>query len=1208
MSESTPDLVIKGLNAAQSEAVLYHSGPLAVLAGPGTGKTRVIVHRIAHMLAERHILPESIVAVTFTVKAAQQMRERLARTLAECNIDPQLAVRVGVHTFHGLGLRLIRRFRDVLGLPAEVELTDVPQQRRLLRKLIVQHKLMPQAIAGGVAAAAADALSTFSFFYEQAMDPDAAKAAADHWLETASQAANYSDRQAHEAALLKAERFAQIAQLFSFYHERCIAKGQLSFGDLVLQPVRLLRDSARARTLIRDEYRHWVVDEFQDVSPAQIELLKLVAPTAKVADISREPDLCVVGDDDQAIYGFRGADDRAFEKFAIAWPIHTQVKLTENYRSAKPIVGAANSIITKAISRFAPDKLINAAGTFEEHSPVTLVRLADEKENAEAVARAILIDRATRPGAKFDDFAVIVRTNGELDRVARRLQLEGVPIRMVKALSWREDLGVDTVLTWINLLCDNVRSYEATKLLRGVPYDIVLEVSSHWQELYAGALSRHQAHAMEFFHPGSFVKWLRAHLQRDTAGKADDRAAAGRFMDDFDRFAKMAADEPASVIIFELVRHVESTSAIMLSARERKTRIEALLSLQRLAGAKQDRLEAPGRLPDFLSYWADLPAGDDGIDPEDQVDSDGQSSSTLAPGTTPAEAIAATGQRDAVTVLTAHTAKGLEFHTVIVVKVNSPNGFPSASRGDPLVLPPHLQVDARGNPINVQARRQDEERRLFYVAATRAMHRLFVQSKIPKGKSKTINYAIELLDSATKNPAAIPFVDLEIETLRIRTRAADVVMASDFWSDVDLAAGGSVPTTVDDLYRSIVRGIRRRAAMAFDGIEDIATPLSRRAAGLPADTDANMGSDLAPDTDPVAVAKTDIAAGLAAIGFSGDDSSEQASAAAPERDVEKTIEPIGRLARLLASASHIKRTGELPEWAVTLPDAMQLELQRYHQRHAVLKAGGKVSGDDDPLKLIFTPRKGPLNLSYSAFQSFDRCPRCHYIAEKYGIRSPQSQKQILGIVAHDAMEMFYKHWTNKDAAGAALPALPELLALGRKAFFARLAEDQQADPGELQQLDAQLTLCFERLHNPGAHVLELEINISMPLQASGMLHRLTARIDRIDLISPGNYRVIDYKTGFPSKKLLEPKAKDSLQFGIYALAIDHQFNNGNPVGGTAEFWVLSTGQKGVLDLAEIDRDVVKAELEDTITKMLSGPYPQGAQCWGVCKIIGSADA
>ncbi len=1184
---STSELIVKGLNTAQAQAVLHDSGPLAVLAGPGTGKTRVIVHRIAHMLAERHVLPESIVAVTFTVKAAQQMRERLARTLEECKMDPELAVRVGVYTFHGLGLRMIRRFRDVLGLPAEVELTDIPQQRRLLRKLIVQHKLMPQAIAGGVAAAAADALSTFGFFYEQAMDPDAAKAAADHWLEIASNAANYEDRQAHEAALLKAERFAQITQLFSFYHERCIAKGQLSFGDLVLQPVRLLRDSARARTLVRDEYRHWVVDEFQDVSPAQIELLKLIAPTAKVAGISREPDLCVVGDDDQAIYGFRGADDRAFEKFAIAWPIHTQVKLTENYRSAKPIVGAANSIITKAISRFAPDKLINAAGTFLDHPPITLVRLVDEKENAEAVARAILIDRATRPGAKFDDIAVIVRTNGELDRVARRLQLEGVPIRMVKALSWREDLGVDTVLTWINLLCDGVRSYEATKLLRGVPFDIPLEVSSRWQELYAGVLSRHEAHSLEFFHPGSFVKWLRGHLQREQDLKADDHAAALRFADEHDRFAKIVADQPASVMIFELVRHVESASAIMLGARERKTRIEALLSLQRLAGAKQDRLEAPGRLPDFLSYWADLPAGDDGIDPEDQVDSEGQPSSTLAPGTTPAEAIAASGQRDAVTVLTAHTAKGLEFHTVFVVRVNSANGFPFGSnKSDPLVLPPHLQVDARGLPIDPLARRQDEERRLFYVAATRAMHRLIIQSKLPKTKSKTVNYALELLDSATKNPIGIPLVDMEIETLRQRTRAADVVMASDLWSDADLAAGGSVPATVDDLYRAVSRGIRRRAALAFDGIEDVGALVRQAKRDEPA---PDENSD---DTG-------DIASGLAAIG---------GGSAADGTAMEQAVEPVGRLARLLASCSHIKRTGELPEWAAGLPDAMKLELQRYHQRHAVLVAGGKVIGDDDPLKLIFTPRKGPLNLSYSAFQSFERCPRCHYIAEKYGIRSPQSQKQILGIVAHDAMEMFYKHWTNKDAAGAALPALPDLLALGRKAFFSRLPDDQPADQGELQQLDAQLTLCFERLHDPRAHVLELEMNINMPLEACGTFHRLTARIDRIDLISPGNYRVIDYKTGFPSKKLLEPKAKDTLQFGIYALAIDHQFNNGLPVGGTAEFWVLSSGQKGVLDLGQIDREAVKAELEEAIGKMLNGPYPRGSNCWGVCQIIGSADA
>lgn len=1214
MGNIAAETITQGLNAAQAQAVVHDSGPLAVLAGPGTGKTRVIVHRIAHLLAERHALPESIVAVTFTVKAAQQMRERLAATLGDLGIDPELAVRVGVHTFHGLGLRLVRRFRDVLGLPAEVELTDRPQQLRLLRKLIIQNKLMPQAVAGGVPAAAADALKVFGYFYEQAMDPDAARAAAARWLSEAADGSRYEDRTAHEAALLKAERFAQTAELFGHYHQRCLDKGMLSFGDLVLQPVRLLRDSKRAVTLIRDEYRHLVVDEFQDVSPAQIELLRLIAPSAassrEASSSGRKCDLCVVGDDDQAIYGFRGADDRAFEKFALAWPDCTQIQLTENYRSAKPIVAAANSIIRRAQWRFAPDKIINAAGKHTASEPVTVVALADDKDNPEAVARTILIDRATRPGARFDDFAIIVRTNGDLDRVARRLQLEGIPVRMVRGLPWREEEGVQLVQAWAELLADGLRSYQATRLLREPPYNIELEVASRWQALYTAAVSRHEADSAQP-HPGPFVPWLSAQLAREDHHAPAVRIAVERFIADAQRLTAMASEEPAAVVIFELVRQVEAAHAMLLPARDRKRRIECLLAMQRLASAKQSRLEAPGRIGEFLDYIADLEPADDGVEPEDQVDGDGQPERAVSPlnvvsvplpeadaqAAAQASGPEASGQADAVTLLTAHTSKGLEFHSVIVPRANSQHGYPnSKGQSEVPALPPHLLVDPRGNPIDFPQRKKDEERRLFYVAATRAMQRLYIQTKHPatKSKSGSAHYPSELIESATVAPELLPLMQSGLDELKSRTSAASVIMSSDLWSQADTAAGGSLPASTDDLYRAASRSVRRRAASALDGLENESlaseSPLG-----------ATDGTSAAA-RDALDSAEADQEPGL----FNG------AGIAAEAKSIEGAtlagrVAPLAQLGSLLAGFAFVRRNGHLPGFASLLDDRLKLELQRYEQRHRILAAGGKLNPTDDPLAMIFQPRQGPQVLSYSSLSSFEKCPRCHYIAQKYGIRVPQSEAQVLGIAAHDAMEMFYKQWSGTDASGAPAPGLEQLLELGRKAFFSRLREDQPADAGELMTLEAQLRTCFAQLHDPAAHVLELEMGIDMPLVVDGVLHRLTARIDRIDQMSTGQYRVIDYKTGQPSKRLLEPDPKKDLQFGIYALAIDYQYNGGQPCGGVAEYWVLSAGKKGVLELSSIDRGRFRDEITETVRSLMRGPYSRGKECWGVCQLISEGE-
>ena len=383
------------LNASQLEAVRWKGGPLIVLAGPGTGKTRVIAHRV-RWLVEQGATPESIVAVTYTVKAAHQLRERLTESLG-----PERADRVNVHTFHGLGMRLLRRFGDVLGLPASPDLIDSAQSKRMLRELVNEHRLFPEAIASGRDAAIERAATVMGVLEDHAVDPAEALSRAETW---ALRAREIKD-EAGQAELARAEEFRGQAKLYDLYDKARRRRGWLSYGDLITLPIRLLAKDGRAAMICRGEFKHFIVDEFQDSNPAQLALLRQLAP-------SKSADVCVVGDDDQSIYAFRGADDRAFEHFRRAWPSAGEVRLSENYRSAPGIVAATNRIISLAPHRFAPDKTITAAGSHATPGLVECVPLPDDFADGTAIAAAILSDRAANPARSSVSQARVVTPAG----------------------------------------------------------------------------------------------------------------------------------------------------------------------------------------------------------------------------------------------------------------------------------------------------------------------------------------------------------------------------------------------------------------------------------------------------------------------------------------------------------------------------------------------------------------------------------------------------------------------------------------------------------------------------------------------------------------------------------------------------------------------------------------------------------------------------
>ncbi|VAX38976.1 ATP-dependent DNA helicase UvrD/PcrA, actinomycete paralog, partial [hydrothermal vent metagenome] len=269
--------LLSGLNEAQHAGVVHEGEPLIVLAGPGTGKTRVIVHRIAYMIGHRQIDPAAIVAVTFTNKAAGELRERLAGL-----VGPAAADSVHAHTFHGFGLRLLRRFPDLSGVGANPEIIDSAQRRRLLRQLVGEHRVYGPMLALGADALLDEAGKLFDVFRHNALSPEACGEFARVWGDRLEGGLG-SDETAIDEVELAAQReerarFAAHARLYELFEEACGERGWLTIDDLILKPTRLLLKHERVRAICRHEYRHFVVDEFQDVNLSQIEFVRALAP------------------------------------------------------------------------------------------------------------------------------------------------------------------------------------------------------------------------------------------------------------------------------------------------------------------------------------------------------------------------------------------------------------------------------------------------------------------------------------------------------------------------------------------------------------------------------------------------------------------------------------------------------------------------------------------------------------------------------------------------------------------------------------------------------------------------------------------------------------------------------------------------------------------------------------------------------------------
>ena len=411
--------LLAGLNDKQKEAVLHFEGPLLILAGAGSGKTRVLTHRIAYLIEEHQVPPYHILALTFTNKAANEMRERVN------NIIEYGAGSIWVSTFHSTCVRILRRFIDHLGYDNAFTIYDSDDQKSLMKDICKQ-------------------LNIDTKKYKERTFLNAISSAK-YELKTPEQ---YADEVAKE---YNKKIFGRV---YKEYQKRLKQNNALDFDDLIMLTVQLFRQNAEILNHYQERFPFILVDEYQDTNTAQFTLLSLLA--------SRYQNLCVVGDDDQSIYRFRGANIHNILNFEKIFPATKVIRLEQNYRSTKNILAAASGVIKHNSMR----KEKTLWTTAEAGAPISYGRYDNEYEEAQGIAADI--HRQVKDGMSYSDFAILYRTNAQSRVFEEKLIYEGIPYRIIGAVNFYARKEIKDILCYLKTI-NNSADDIAIKRIINIP-------------------------------------------------------------------------------------------------------------------------------------------------------------------------------------------------------------------------------------------------------------------------------------------------------------------------------------------------------------------------------------------------------------------------------------------------------------------------------------------------------------------------------------------------------------------------------------------------------------------------------------------------------------------------------------------------------------------------------------------------------------------
>jgi len=615
---------LEALNPQQREAVEHTEGPLLILAGAGSGKTRVLTYRIAHLIYAKSVLPQHIWAVTFTNKAAQEMKNRVAQL-----VSLRAGRAVYLSTFHSACLRMLRQHGPALGLKNDFVLYDSDDQlaliKRCVKECLINEELYPPKML----------LGRIGRLKHQLIAPDQYRGA-DFGVDE------------------------KLKKVYALYQERLFAQGALDFDDLIWQTTRLLELHPEIRQRYHSQFQYIMIDEYQDTNHAQYQLIRLLT--------SDRQNLCVVGDDDQSIYAFRGADVRNILEFERDYPNAKVVILGQNYRSTQTILSAASQVIEKN-SRRKSKNLFTENGLGE---PIVWGKVKDDEEEARFVRQTLsmLHEKEERP---LSDFCVLYRTHAQSRMIEEALRNSSFPYVIVGGIRFYERKEIKDLIAYLRLIAcpDDAVSFRRVVNLppRGIGA-ITIERLEEIAKGLGGSLC--DAMASEGLEAGiarKYAPFLQLMRRMTTERNQLSLPSLIRFLIEaihyFDYLKKEYPDQ-VDERQENVLEFVHAAEAFDLEWNRREDQGEI---------GKDQR----GCLTAFLDQIALVTNGDE-----------------------------SDGNDQKITLMTIHSAKGLEFPVIFLVGMEEG-------------IFPHARSLAN-------AREMEEERRLCYVAITRAKERLYLVS------------------------------------------------------------------------------------------------------------------------------------------------------------------------------------------------------------------------------------------------------------------------------------------------------------------------------------------------------------------------------------------------------------------------------------------------------------------------------------------------
>jgi|HubBroStandDraft_5_1064220.scaffolds.fasta_scaffold00034_16 DNA helicase-2/ATP-dependent DNA helicase PcrA len=601
------------LNDVQSAAVRQTDGPVLIFAGAGSGKTRVLTHRIAHLLRELRVGPDRILAVTFTNKAAGEMKSRLQSMVGPVARD------VWAGTFHAMCVRILRRDGSRIGIGPTFAVIDDSDQRQLVKEILDDLDYDERQLAPGACLAEIDKAKNALMWPEE-----------------------YAQRQTSFVG-------ERIANVYAEYQRRLNESNSLDFDDLIVRTIDLLERDKAAREKYQHKFEYVLVDEYQDVNAAQYRLIALLA--------GYHGNVTVVGDDDQSIYSWRGSDYRMILRFEEDFPGAKTFKLEENYRSTRRILEAANALVANNRSR-APKKLFTSR---DEGEPITLYPAATERDEARYVVEKV--KSLVRDGAAYRDFVVLYRTNAQSRVYEEALLAEGIPYRVVGGVGFYARTEIKDVIAYLRYIVNSSDAL-AFKRIVNVPRRGI------GQQTLAALVQS-------------------ANAARVSVGEAIFnsellRSAVPKKLKELERFAELITElrkraEGAGVADLLVAVMEQSGYVRELQSEDTHEARARLENLSELVGVARE-YQASDEEPSLAGFLANIALVSD----LDSLEEDASY----------------------VTLMTLHSAKGLEFSSVFLTGLEEG-------------IFPHSRALTETAEL-------EEERRLAYVGITRAIDRLFL--------------------------------------------------------------------------------------------------------------------------------------------------------------------------------------------------------------------------------------------------------------------------------------------------------------------------------------------------------------------------------------------------------------------------------------------------------------------------------------------------